>query len=213
MNVTNAFLNGDLEEEVYMEQPESYTSYDYSNHVCYLQKSLYWLKQSPRSWYAKLNSFLLAQNFIMSEYDHSLYFRLNDNDITIILIYVDDIILCGSNNQDVDDIKIALKLEFEIQDLGRLHYIVGIEVCRSSNASFISQEKYAISILKRFDMDECKFVPTPMESHVRLSIRSDERSFMDITLYRKLIGSLIWLTITRPDLSCGRKTRSINARS
>ena len=158
-----------------MEQPPGFEMED--GKVCLLLKSLYGLKQAPRSWYARLNSFLISLGFTLSEYDPSLYIKFVNSHIVMLLIYVDDIILSGSLMDLIIETKSALNREFKMQDLGELHYILGLEIVFNEDHVFISQSRYALSMLKKLHMENCKSVDTPMEQLVKDPIKGDERSF------------------------------------
>jgi Reverse transcriptase (RNA-dependent DNA polymerase) len=127
MNVQNAFLQGVLDEEVYMTLPPGYNTTLDSSQVCKLKKSIYGLKQSPRVWYSKLSSSLLKNNFVKSTADSSMFIKYKHDCTTIILVYVDDIIITGNNNEEINLVKQYLKNEFDIKDLGKLSYFLGIE--------------------------------------------------------------------------------------
>jgi Reverse transcriptase (RNA-dependent DNA polymerase) len=141
MNVKNTFLQGTLEEEVYMTLPPSHKRKNMSNLVCRLNKSIYGLKQSPRAWYEKLSHFLLSCNFKTSWEDTSLFIKHNEHGITVVLVYVDDIIITRNSQSKIDYIKNCLKQKFDNKDLGKLKYFLGIEIAHSSKGLFISQKK------------------------------------------------------------------------
>ena len=130
LDVKNAFLNGELEEEVYMEQPQGYMHQQYPNYVCKLKKALYGLKQPPRAWNHKLVEYLVKCDFIVSNSDSSLYIKHNGKHIVLLCIYVDDLILTGNCGKDIQDIKGELKEEFKISNLGEHKYFLGIEVIK-----------------------------------------------------------------------------------
>jgi Reverse transcriptase (RNA-dependent DNA polymerase) len=128
MDVKNIFLQGTLEEEVYMTLPSGHKRENMSNLVCRLNKFIYGLKQSPRAWYGKLSQFLLSCNFKISWADTSLFIKYNENGITIVLVYVDDIIIIENSQSVIDPIKSCLKQKFDIKDLEKLKYFLGIEI-------------------------------------------------------------------------------------
>jgi Reverse transcriptase (RNA-dependent DNA polymerase) len=137
MDVKNVFLQGTLEEEVYMTLPPGHKRENMSNLVCRLNKSIYGLKQSPKAWYGKLSQFLLSCNFKISWADTSLFIKYNENGITIVLVYVDDIIITGNSQSEIDAIKSCLKQKFDIKDLGKIKYFLGIKIAHSSKGVFI----------------------------------------------------------------------------
>ncbi|XP_076935490.1 uncharacterized protein LOC143602168 [Bidens hawaiensis] len=164
LDINNAFLYGELNENVYMKFPEGYFSKN-DTHVCKLVKSLYGLKQAPRMWNAKLVSALLKMGFVQSACDYSLFVK-NDNSVFIVLlVYVDDIVLTGNNVSAIEEIKEMLRSIFLIKDLGLLKYFLGIEVLRSDVGVCLSQRKYCMELLTEYDMSACKPVNTPIEQN------------------------------------------------
>lgn len=145
MDVKNAFLQGELEEEVYMLPPPLIEVED--GKVFKLLKAIYGLKQSPRAWYHKLSKTLLVRGFKRSKADHSLFTIQGERGIFVVLIYVDDIIISGDDKEGIQNTKSFLKIAFDIKDLGELKYFLGIEVCRSPEGLFLSQRKYTLDLL------------------------------------------------------------------
>lgn len=148
MDVKNAFLHGDLEEEVFMKLPHGHPSSGNPNLACKLHKSIYGLKQSPRAWHAKLSCALETLGFVRSSADSSLYVRLKNDDKLMVLIYVDDLIITGNNVVSVAQLKKNLKQQFPIKDLGSLKYFLGIEMASSSKGLFFNQRKYIMDLLQ-----------------------------------------------------------------
>jgi hypothetical protein len=167
MDVKTAFLNGVIEEEVYVEQPQGFETHDSQTHVCKLKKSLYGLKQSPKAWYSRIDSFLMSLGFTKSKADSNLYFKVVYGGPVILLLYVDDQFLTGEENL-ITDSKRKLVAEFEMKDLGMMHYFLGLEVWQRPNEIFLNQGKYAVEILKRFRMMDCKAMPTQMVTNMKL---------------------------------------------
>jgi hypothetical protein len=198
MDVKTTFLNGVIEEEVYIEQPQGFEVEDRKTHVCKLKKSLYGLKQGPRAWYGRIDSFRTSLGFTKSKADSNLYFKVMNDEPVILLLYVDDLFLIGEEKLIID-CKKKLAAEFEMEDLGLMHYLLGLEVWQSLEKIFLNQGKYAVEILKRFDMLECKAMNTPMETKLKLLVDTSSE-LVDATLYRQIIGSLMYLTNTRPDI-------------
>jgi histone deacetylase 1/2 len=128
LDIHNAFLNGVFDEEVYMKQPPGFVDYALPSHVCCLHKSLYGLKQAPRAWYTRLNDFLLSIGFCTSKVDTSLFIFYFGADICYLLVYIDDILLTGSNSLLLQRLIQLLSLEFKLCELGYVHYFLGIEV-------------------------------------------------------------------------------------
>ncbi|GJV61904.1 retrovirus-related pol polyprotein from transposon TNT 1-94 [Tanacetum coccineum] len=199
LDVKNAFLHGQLNETVYMEQPPGFVDPEFPNHVCKLSKALYGLKQAPRAWFQRLSSFLITHGFICSRADTSLFVFARDSSIMYLLVYVDDLILTGNNETMLTSFTTHLNREFAIKDLGDLRYFLGLEVSYTDDGLFLSQAKYAKDILTRAYLLDSKPVATPLAANELFL--SDGPSFSDPTLYRSLVGALQYLTITRPDLS------------
>ncbi|XP_056688715.1 uncharacterized mitochondrial protein AtMg00810-like [Spinacia oleracea] len=178
--------------------------------VCKLKKSLYGLKQAPRQWFAKLSETLLRFGYNQSKSDYSLFTKSNTQDIegnnalgpniTLILIYVDDLLICGTNQTEIATLKEMLSKSFHMKDLGELTYFLGLEVFRSSSGFFVSQRKYALDFLKEHHMVDVKSVLLPMESNLKLTTDNGEL-LPSPTPYQRLLGRLIYLTITRPNIS------------
>jgi hypothetical protein len=200
LDVRNAFLNGDLHEEIYMHQPQGFVQTGAERKVCRLRKSLYGLKQAPRAWNAKIHDYLVQFGFQISDADPSLYILRQTDEITVLVLYVDDLILTGSSSDVIRRVKHQLSSVFDMKDLGPLTYFLGIEIYRSADLVMLTQGKYTRKVLSQFRMSDSKPMSTPMESNVKLTA-DDSSEAVDATHYRKLIGSLIYLTITRPDIS------------
>jgi hypothetical protein len=198
MDVKTIFLNGVIEEEVYIEQPQGFEVEDRKTHVCRLKKAMYELKQAPRSWYGIIDSFLMSLAFTKTKFDLNLYFKVMTDEPVILLLYVYDLFLIGEENL-ITYCKKKLATEFEMRYLGLMHYFLGLEVWQSPAKIFLNQGKYAAEILKRFDMLECKAMNTPMETNLKLLIDTSSK-LVYVTLYRHIIGSLMYMTNTRPDI-------------
>jgi hypothetical protein len=199
MDVKSAFLHGDLQEEIYMEQPPGYVQND-SSVICRLKKSLYGLKQAPRDWYANMDSFLIAIGFSRCHSDPNVYTKKVGSHLIILFLYVDDLILTDSDSKLLNYVKTNLKKKFEMTDLGFLHYFLGLQVLQINKGIFLSQCKYACDLLRRFHMDDCKSTPSPFQSEVKFFATCTSLE-VDTTLYRQLVGSLLYLTHTHPNLS------------
>jgi hypothetical protein len=198
MDVKNAFLNGDLAEEVYMHPPPGY---DHPPHkVCYLPRALYGLKQAPRAWFAKFSCVVAQQSFVPSAYDSALFLRTIGAGIILILLYVDDMIITGDDLSSIRDLQHFLSQNFEMKDLGQLNYFLGLEVTSSSAGYYLSQVKYASDLLSKVGLMDSKTCTSSLERNIRL-LATDGESLSNATLYRQLVGSLIYLTVTRPDIS------------
>ena len=218
MDVSNAFLHGDLQEEVYMMLPPGYTDYGckITSHsaatggvinpspgekVCKLIKALYGLKQAPRQWFTKLTSSLKAYGFQQSRADYTLFTKLCPNgEFLTVLIYVDDMILTASSSHALDDLKNYLQSQFHMKDLGSLAYFLGLEITSSSKGFFLYQKKYILDLLAEMHMLNAKPLSLPMGSHSKLT-QFEGRKLHSPNIFRRLVGKLIYLTITRPDMS------------
>ncbi|GAU19342.1 hypothetical protein TSUD_336290 [Trifolium subterraneum] len=200
IDVNNAFLNGVLQEEVYMHQPAGFENADRSL-VCKLHKSLYGLKQAPRAWYEKLTQTLLTFGFVKSKCDPSLLVHSHNGAVTYVLIYVDDILITGSAPHVIQDLIHKLNVHFALKQLGQLDYFLGIEVhSLSTGALLLTQTKYIRDLLCKAKMENSNPIGSPMVSTCRLSkIGTDV--FSDATLYRSVVGALQYVTLTRPDIA------------
>ncbi|XP_040374694.1 uncharacterized protein LOC112199378 [Rosa chinensis] len=198
MDVQNAFLHGDLHEEVYMLPPPGFSRQG-ENLVCRLNKSLYGLKQASRNWFSKFSNAIQKAGYRQSKADYSLFTRVVGNSFTAVLIYVDDIVITGNDPKAIELLKAFLHKEFRIKDLGNLKYFLGIEVSRSKKGIFISQRKYALDILLDAGLTGARPCHFPMEQNLKLTPTNGE-ILKDPTRYRRLIGKLIYLTVTRPDI-------------
>ncbi|KAI5343744.1 hypothetical protein L3X38_011620 [Prunus dulcis] len=200
LDVRNAFLNRYLQEEVYMKQPPGFHDPSRPQAVCRLHKALYGLKQAPRTWFQRLSTFLLAQGFVHSHSDASLFIRLSSSCTVYVLVYVDDIIVTGSDPQNVHQFLDQLCSTFDSRHMGELNFFLGMEITRFPDHLFLSQTRYAIDLLKRFNMTDCKPCPTPLPSDTRLSCL-DGDPLSDPSTYRSMVGGLQYLTLSRPDIS------------
>lgn len=200
IDVNNAFLNGNLQEEVYMMQPQGFESFDKAM-VCKLNKALYGLKQAPRAWYEWLTQALLLFGFKASKCDPSL-FVYNHNGITLYaLVYVDDILITGSSSKLVADLISKLNSNFALKHLGKPDYFLEIEVKYLDNGSIIlTQTKYICDLLHKATMADCNSISTPMVHVCKLS-RHGTDSLPDASLFRYIVGALQYVTLTRPELS------------
>ncbi|KAJ0440582.1 putative RNA-directed DNA polymerase [Helianthus annuus] len=199
-DVKNAFLHGDLKEEVYMEAPPGFSKEFKKNEVCRLKKTLYGLKQSPRAWFGKFTMAMKKYGYKQSNADHTLFFKRRGELVTCLIIYVDDMIITGSDKEEIAQLRENLFKEFEMKDLGGLKYFLGIEVLRSQGRIFISQKKYILDLLVETGMVDCKPVDTPIIVNHNLKI-SEGAKPADKERYQRLVGKLIYLAHTRPDIA------------
>ena len=210
MDVKTAFLHGDLQEEIYMQRPEGFEEEGKDKLVCRLKKSLYGLKQAPREWYHKFHSFMLSQGYQRSDTDHCLYTKqARDGSLLILILYVDDMLIAGSNREDIASLKSKLNNAFDIKDLGEANHILGMRIVRDREKKvlFLSQSEYIGKVIMRFNMEGGKVRSTPLASYVKLSLSdcptSDaERVNMAKVPYSSAVGSLMYAMIcTRPDIA------------
>ncbi|XP_061989759.1 uncharacterized mitochondrial protein AtMg00810-like [Rosa rugosa] len=200
LDVKNAFLHGILKEEVYMSQPPGFEDSQFPNHVCKLKKSLYGLKQAPRAWNERFTSYLPQLGFKSSIVDPSLFIRDFGSTQVYLLLYVDDIILTGNSSSSIQHVKDALQSEFDMKDLGLLHYFLGLQITYLPNGLFISQAKYAQDILDKAGMSDCNASITPCLPYSKL-LKDEGAPFTDVKTYRSIVGCLQYLTFTRPDIT------------
>lgn len=200
LDVNNAFLNGVLQETVYLKQPEGCRDQQRPNHICKLVKALYGLKQAPRAWFERLRDTLISWGFYNSKSDHSLFILRTKGFVVFILIYVDDILITGNNSIFFKTFVQRLNQLFSLIDLGPAFYFLGVEICKNSKGLFLSQSKYTLDLLKRFGMMDCAPVSTPMVTGKQYS-KQDGIPMTGPYLYRQAIGSLQYLTTTRPDIA------------
>ena len=208
MDVVAAFLNGDLSDEIYMKQPEGFVSSTHPNKVCKLKKSLYGLKQSARCWNDKIDAYLKSSDYKQSAADPCIYYRtqmVGEKAVVVFIgVYVDDTIFMSNDASVLAAEKAKISSEFDMDDRGEIHYILGMEVKRDRSQKIItiSQKAYLESVLTRFSMQNCNPVSTPLETGKRFKRLGDDDETVNIKLYQAAIGSLNYAAIaTRPDLS------------
>ncbi|XP_022023573.1 uncharacterized mitochondrial protein AtMg00810-like [Helianthus annuus] len=172
----------------------------FPDHVCLLKKSLYGLKQAPRACYQRFTDFVITLGFRQSRYDHSLFVYHRGTDVAYLLIYVDDVILTTSTDYLRDHLMRRLGDEFAMKDLGPLSHFLGVQVTRTGNSMFLSQQQYTNGIIERAGMTSCNPVATPVDYNPKLSATSSPE-FDNPTQYRSLAGALQYLTFTRPEIS------------
>ena len=198
MDVKSVFLHGNLKEAIYMRPPPGLSTA--AHDVCRLKRSLYGLKQAPRAWFDKFRTTLLDLSFVQSQYDPSLFWRKTPVGIVTLLVYVDDILITGTDIGTIQQLKDSLHASFHMKDLGSVAYFLGLEFHRNNKGIFVNQHQYLRDIIELADLQNSAPVDTPMEVNVKY--RKDEGDLLqNPTLYRRLVGSLVYLTITRPDIS------------
>ncbi|BBH04777.1 BURP domain-containing protein, partial [Prunus dulcis] len=192
LDVKSAFLNGILEEEVYIDQPEGFVVKGSESKVYKLYKALYGLKQAPRAWYSEIDGYFAECGFTKSQSEATLYVKTRgDASILIVSIYVDDIVYTGNNQAMLEEFKQDMMEKYEMIDLGLLHHFLGMGVVQTPTSIFLHQRKYASTLLSRFGLSDCKPVAIPLD---------DGSGSTNEEQYRKIVGSLLYLTATRPDI-------------
>ncbi|GJU37074.1 retrovirus-related pol polyprotein from transposon TNT 1-94 [Tanacetum coccineum] len=199
MDVKTAFLNGDLQEEVFVSQPEGFEDPDYPTHVYRLKKALYGLKQAPRAWYDTLSKFLMANKFYKGVVDPTLFTRKSGKHILLVQIYVDDIIFASTDHNACNIFSKEMSSKFQMSMMGQMTFFLGLQISQSPGGIFINQAKYALKTLKKYGMDLTDPVDTPMVD--RLKLDEDLLGILvDQTRFRGMVGLLMYLTTSRPDL-------------
>ncbi|GJR87679.1 putative RNA-directed DNA polymerase [Tanacetum coccineum] len=200
LDIQNAFLHGNLKEQVYMKQPPGFIDPQRPNHVCLLHKSLYGLKQAPRAWFERLSKALFDLGFKGSKTDPSLFIYSRGDTLLYILVYVDDIIVTGNNKGTIDNIICQLGSAFALKDLGPLNYFLGIEIVPHVSGILLSQKKYILELLQSAGLSNCNPVSSPMVTSSSLSL-DDSTAFSNPVKYRQVVGSLQYVTLSRPDIA------------
>ena len=210
LDVKTAFLHGELEEQIYMSQPEGFIVPNKKDHVCLLNKSLYGLKQSPRQWYKRFDAFMIGTGYKRNQYDNCIYSKeLPDGSQIYLLLYVDDMLIAARSKAEISMLKTQLGKEFEMKDLGAARKILGMEIHRERHRGrlCLTQQTYIMKVLQRFNMDQSKPVSTPLAAHFKLSSKEcprteEEVEHMSCIPYSSAVGSLMYAMVcTRPDLS------------
>ncbi|KAJ9561120.1 hypothetical protein OSB04_006280 [Centaurea solstitialis] len=200
MDVKTAFLNGELDEEIYMEQPEGFVAQGKENKVCKLVKSLYGLKQAPKQWHQKFDQAMLESGFKISECDKCVYMKDTTHGYVILCLYVNDMLIIGSDDKMIRSTKDMLKSKFDMKDMGLADVILGIKITRTQNGLVLSQTHYVDKILEKFNQGDTSIARTPIDTSQHLSKnRGDSVAQVE---YSRIIGSLMYLmSCTRPDLA------------
>ncbi|KAE8671832.1 Xyloglucan endotransglycosylase 6 [Hibiscus syriacus] len=199
LDVKSAFLNGVLQEEIYVEQPQGFVKECEGDKIYLLKKALYGLKQAPRAWYSKIDEHLLNFGFVKSPSETTLYVKHNGNYILIVSLYIDDLLVIGKNTDHIQNFKQEMMKVFEMKDIGSISYFLGIKIQQGQGEVFICDKKYAKEILKKFQMEECKISSTPMNQREKLR-KENGADKVDEGYFRSLIGCLMYLMATRPDI-------------
>ncbi|GJW61633.1 retrovirus-related pol polyprotein from transposon TNT 1-94 [Tanacetum coccineum] len=195
----NAFLNGVLKEEVYVSQPKGFVDQDHPNYVFKLKKALYGLKQAPWAWYDLLLKFLISQTFIKGVVDPTLFTRKEGKDIILVQIYIDDIIFASTNLKFCKLFAKEMSSIFKLSMMEKVSFFLGLQVNQSPRCIFINQSKYSLEMIKKYEMKSCEEVETPMVERSKLN-EDPQGNLADPIRYRSMVGSLMYLTTSRPDL-------------
>jgi hypothetical protein len=199
MDVKSAFLNGPIKEVVYVEQPPGFEDSEYPNHVYKLSKALYGLEQAPRAWYECLRDFLITNGFKVGKADSTLFTKTIENDLFVCQIYVDDIIFGSTNKFICEEFSRIMIQKFKMSMMGELKYFLGFQFKQLQEGTFISQMKYIQDILTKFGMKDAKPIKTPIGTNGHLDLDTGGKS-VDQKVYRSMIGSLLYLCASRPDI-------------
>jgi hypothetical protein len=199
MDMKSVFLNGVIQEEVFAKQPPGFENPKFPNRVYELSNALYGLKQALRAWYARLKYFLLEHGYVMRSIDKTLFTIKHGNDFLLVQIYVDDIIFGGSSHSLVPSFQVMMENEFQMSMMRELTFFSGIQVKQTKEGTFAHQAKYTKNLIKKFVMADAKPVLTPMSMTTALDPDEDGEA-VDQREYRSMINSLLYLTVTWPDI-------------
>ena len=200
LDVKSAFLHGELNEDVYVEQPRGYEKKGKEHLIYKLHKALYGLKQAPRAWFNRIETYFLKEGFQRCDSEQTLFTKKNAaGKIIIVSIYVDDLIFTGDDKNMMCDFKNSMMKEFDMTDLGSMRFFLGIEVLQQVDGIFIYQRNYALEILKRFGMLESNEVSSPIIPGFKIN-KDEHGTTIDETYFKQIMGSLMYLTATRPDM-------------
>ncbi|GKE42406.1 retrovirus-related pol polyprotein from transposon TNT 1-94, partial [Tanacetum coccineum] len=199
MDVKSVFLNVNLKEEVYVKQPPCFESGEFPNYVCKLDKALYGLKQAPRAWYETLSTFLIQKKFVRGRIDNTLYIFKTKGEVLLVQVYVDDIKFDSTNYKLCKQFEKLTTRKFEMSMMGELTYFLRLQIKQDDKEIYIFQEKYTRDLLKKYEISDSSSVKTPMLPPNTLGPNNSGKPFNE-TMYRGMIGSQMYLTISRPDI-------------
>ena len=200
IDVKTAFLNGLLKEDVHVVQPKGFIDPHFSDHVLYLKKALYGLKQAPRAWYDRLTQYLVSHGFTRGKAYQTLFIKKEDGKLIVAQVYVDDIIFGSTKDEFAHGFSKLMQAEFEMSMIGGLTDYLGLQIRQQDSCIFLSQSKYAKNLVKKFGLESANFVRTPMSPNVKLTVDLLGKN-VDHSLYKSMIGSLLYLTTSRLDIS------------
>jgi hypothetical protein len=199
MYVKSAFLNGNIKEDIYVQQPPGFESSEYPNHVYKLNKALYGLKQAPRAWYETLSAFLIQNKFFRGKIDNTLFIYRTKSDVILVQVYVDDIIFGSTSYKICKQFEKLMTTKFEMSMMGEFTYFLGHQIKQTEKGISICQEKYLRNLLKKYELTDCSSVKTPMVPANNLGPDLTGKS-VNQTQYMGMIGSLMYLLASRPDI-------------
>nr|GEW18757.1 putative ribonuclease H-like domain-containing protein [Tanacetum cinerariifolium] len=199
MDVKSAFLYGTIEEEVYVCQPHGFEDLHFPNKVYKVEKALHGLYQALRAWYETLSTYLLENRFRREIIDKTLFIKKDKDDILLVHAYVDDIVFGSTKKSLCTEFKGLMHKKFQMSFMGELTFFLGLQVMQKDDGFFISQDKYVADILKKFDFSSMKTASTLIDTNKAL-LEDEEAEDVDVHLYRSMIGSLMYLTASRPDI-------------
>ncbi|GJW25521.1 retrovirus-related pol polyprotein from transposon TNT 1-94 [Tanacetum coccineum] len=199
MDVKSDFLNGFIKEEVYVDQPPGFIDFAKLNYVYKLKKALYGLKQASNSWYDRLKAFLIKHEYSMGMVNNTLFTKKSKSHLIIVQIFVDDIIFGSASQNLCDHFAKIIHDEFEMSMMGELNFFLGLQIKQMEDGIFFNQSKYIKEMLKKFRLEDSKPNKTPMSTEIKLT-KDDESDSVDSSKYRGLVGSLLYLTASRPDI-------------
>ena len=197
LDVKSAFLHGELKEDVYVEQPLGYIRKGEEEKVYKLNKALYGLKQAPCAWYSKIEAYFVNEGFERCDYEHTLFVKTEEGGkrFLIVSLYVDDLIFTGNDACMFESFKSSRKVEFDMMDLGKMKYFLGVEVLQTLEGIYLSQKKYAYELLEKFGLKNANSMKNPIVPDFKLS-EEGEGARIDATVYKQLIGSLMYITVS-----------------
>jgi len=199
IDVKSAFLNGYFKEDVYVIQPLGFENNKFSNYVFKLDKALYGLKQAPKAWYKRLSNVLLENGFRRGKVDNTLFLKSKGKHMLIVQVYVDDIIFDATHIDFCDEFSKMMRTEFEMSMIGELNFFLGLQIKQTSNDTMTHQQKYIKQLLKLFGKELAKPIDTPISPSNKL-VMDDGSPLVEEKSYRGIIGSLLYLTASRPSV-------------
>ncbi|WVZ21733.1 hypothetical protein V8G54_000277 [Vigna mungo] len=203
MDVKSAFLNGPLEEEVFVRQPLGFVKEGQELKVYKLNKALYGLRQAPWAWNKHIDVVLIKLGFRKCTVEHDIYVRFSGQRETLLVyLYVDDLLITGSSVAEIEEFKTKMKNEFEMTELGSLSYFLGLEFVQTNSGILMHQKRYVLSTLERFNLSNCNCTTIPVIANLKLTSQQEETK-VDATLYKQIVGTLRYICNTRPDISYG----------